>query len=101
MTIDFSFPPDVEEVRLRVRDFMAKEVKPRESEDLWKDENRRQLVETIIDLRKKAHQEGLWMPHMPKEWGGMGVGPTALAAISKATCTRCCTSARRSRKRNS
>jgi len=87
MTIDFSFPPDVEEVRLRVREFMTREVKPRESDDLWEDSNRRKLVETIIDLRGKAHKEGLWLPHMPKEWGGMGVGPTALAAISS-ECAR-------------
>jgi len=65
MTIDFSFPPDVEEVRMRVREFMATEVKPRESDGLWEDANRRKLVETIIDLRGKAHdarmgRHGAW-----------------------------------------
>ena len=58
---------------------------------------------------------GLWLPHMPEEWGGMGLGPTALAAMvqaeaaqsasarssstarrpTKATCTRSCTGHRR------
>ncbi|HEY2735694.1 MAG TPA: acyl-CoA dehydrogenase family protein, partial [Polyangiales bacterium] len=82
MPIDFSFSPDVEAVRLRVREFMQTEVKPRETADLWETEQRRKLVETIVTLRQKAHQAGLWMPHMPPQWGGMGLGPTAVAAVS-------------------
>src|SRR4051812_17656822 len=82
MPIDFSFPPEVEDVRLRVREFLQREVTPRETEELWAHDNRRKLVETIIELRKKAHEAGLWMPHMPKAWGGMELGPTALAAVS-------------------
>ncbi len=82
MAIDFCFPPEVEDVRKRVRAFMEAEVKPAETEDLWAEHNRRKLVETIIALRKKAHEAGLWMPHMPEEWGGMGLGPTAVAAVS-------------------
>ena len=31
MAIDFSFPPEVEEVRQRVREFLTNDVKPRES----------------------------------------------------------------------
>jgi len=82
MAIDFSFGPEVEEVRQRVRHFMQTEVKPAESDDLWEDGNRRKLVETIIMLRQKAQQSGVWLPHMPREWGGMGLGPTAVAAVS-------------------
>jgi acyl-CoA dehydrogenase len=82
MTIDFSFPPEVEDVRMQVRKFMREEVAPRESDDLWLHDQRRKLVETIVELRKKAHAAGLWMPHMPREWGGMGLGPTAVAAVS-------------------
>ncbi|HEX2676718.1 MAG TPA: acyl-CoA dehydrogenase family protein [Polyangiales bacterium] len=87
MAIDFTFPPEVEEVRLRVRAFMANEVKPAETDSLWEEGNRRKLVETIIALRKKAQDAGLWLPHMPPEWGGMGLGPTALAAVSS-ECAR-------------
>ena len=87
MAIDFTFPPEVEEQRLRVRGFLDEELVPRENDALWEKENRKQLVETIIELRKKAYDAGLWMPHMPTDWGGMGLGPTALAAIS-AECGR-------------
>ena len=82
MAIDFSFSPEVEDVRMRVRRFMEEEVKAVETEELWESSNRRKLVETIILLRQKAQQVGLWMPHMPRDWGGMGLGPTALAAVS-------------------
>jgi acyl-CoA dehydrogenase len=82
MAIDFSFPPDIEAVRLRVREFMELEVKPKETDDLWEKEQRRKLIETIIALRHQAQRAGLWLPHMPKAWGGMGLGPTAMAALS-------------------
>jgi acyl-CoA dehydrogenase len=82
MTIDFSFSPEVEEVRLRVRAFIQGEVAPRETDELWSHDGRRKLVETIIELRQKAHAAGMWLPHMPKAWGGMELGPTALAAVS-------------------
>jgi acyl-CoA dehydrogenase len=79
--IDFTFPPEVEDVRLRVRAFMNDVVRPRwESID---QSDRKQVVKAIIDLRAQArHDAKLWLPHMPPEWGGMGLGPTAMAAVS-------------------
>ncbi|MFM7082098.1 MAG: acyl-CoA dehydrogenase family protein, partial [Actinomycetota bacterium] len=79
--IDFTFPPEVEAVRLRVRRFMDETVRPRwESID---QDDRKQVVKAIVELRGKArHEENLWLPHMPAEWGGMGLGPTAMAAVS-------------------
>ena len=79
--IDFSFPPDVDEVRLRVREFMDTRVRP-EWEQIDQSE-RRQVVECIVKLREEARNEWqLWLPHMPEEWGGMALGPTAMAAVS-------------------
>jgi len=80
MAIDFSFPPDLEALRLRVREFIATVVKP--TEDAMDERNRDQLVAGIIKMRKAAHEWGLWLPHMPKEWGGMGLGHVAMAAVS-------------------
>ncbi len=87
MAIDFSFAPEVEDVRLRVRDFIDSEVRPAE-EKLRADQggdhkqDRRALIEMIVNGRQKAKDWGLWLPHMPAEWGGMGLGPTAMAAVS-------------------
>ena len=62
--IDFSFPLDVDEVRLRVREFMDTRVRP-EWEQINQSE-RRQVVECIVKLREEARNEWqLWLPHMP------------------------------------
>ena len=36
----------------------------------------------IKSLRETAREQGLWNPHMPEEWDGMGLGITAVAAMS-------------------
>jgi acyl-CoA dehydrogenase len=85
MAIDFTFPPDVEQIRLRVREFMQTVVKPAESAGPLDREDpaaRRQLIATILQLRQAAQEWGVWLPHMPAEYGGLGLGPTAVAAIS-------------------
>src|SRR6266508_275003 len=84
--IDFTLPPDVEETRRRVREFMDTEVRPAE-EKLYAnaangEPDRSDIVRMIIELRQKAHEWGVWLPHMPKEWGGLGLGITAMAFVS-------------------
>lgn len=86
MSIDFTLPPDVEQIRRRVRDFMDAEVRPAE-EKLAADApdgvpDRKDVVRMIIELRQKAHEWDVWLPHMPKEWGGLGLSITAMAFVS-------------------
>ncbi len=82
MAIDFSFSPEVEDIRLQIRSFMQDEVAPRAAEVEGDDGDREAYIRVIVELRKEAYQKGFWLPHMPEEWGGMGLGPTALAAVS-------------------
>ena len=82
MAIDFSFPPEIEELRLKVRRFIAEEVRPREKEIAEREDDRRFLVEQIIAMRVAANDWGLWLPHMPKDLGGMGLGHVAMASVS-------------------
>ncbi len=42
---------------------------------------RDEYILTILDLREQAKAEGLWLPHMPEEWGGMGLGHVELAMV--------------------
>jgi len=83
MPIDFTLAPEHEEIRTRVRDFIQNVVQPAikdfDSEEtvLTRDE----YITTIFQLREKAQAEGLWLPHMPKEWGGMGLGHVELAMV--------------------
>jgi acyl-CoA dehydrogenase len=80
MAIDFSFPPELEALRSRVREFIDTVVRP--LEDALDESNRDALVSTVVKMRKAAHEWGLWLPHMPKEYGGMGLGHVAMAAVS-------------------
>jgi acyl-CoA dehydrogenase len=80
MAIDFSFPPEIEELRTRIRDFIEGVVRPTENEI---DEDSRDSIRSgVIKMRKEAIRRGLWLPHMPKEWGGMGLGHVAMAMVS-------------------
>ncbi len=82
MAIDFTLPPDVEEIRARVRSFMDEEVRPRSEKLDYDDESTRdQFITAIIELRIRAKEIGLFLPQMPKEWGGLGLGATAMAFV--------------------
>lgn len=87
MAIDFTFDKEIDDTRLRVREFIDTEVRP--AEDALRaartgdaKADRRAVVAMIVEQRHKARDAGLWLPHMPPEWGGMGLGPTAMAAVS-------------------
>ena len=86
MSIDFTLPPDVEEIRKRVREFMDAEVRPAE-EKLYAnapdgEPERGDVVRLIVELRQKAREWEVWLPHMPREWGGLGLSITAMAFVS-------------------
>lgn len=74
--IDFEIPEDAKEVRARVRKFVQEECIPAEQEL-----EHRPFKEVLAELRAKARAQGLWCPFMPKEWGGMGLGPLANALV--------------------
>jgi acyl-CoA dehydrogenase len=76
--VDFSVPPELDELRHRVAEFVRDEVLPVEPEAT--EEN---FDQTLEGLRKKARDAGLWTPHLPEEWGGLGVGPLGMALISQ------------------
>ncbi len=82
MSIDFSFPPEIELVRQKVREFNDRVVRPAEKEIEENEGDRQVLVEQVIKMRKAAQEWGLWLPHMPEEYGGMGLGHVAMAAVS-------------------
>jgi acyl-CoA dehydrogenase len=82
MAIDFSFPEDVQLVVQRVRKFCDEVVRPAEEKIAANEGDRQVLVEQVIAMRKAAREWGLWLPHMPEEYGGMGLGHVAMAAVS-------------------
>ena len=83
MAIDFTFPPEIDEIRERVRAFIRDVVRPIEEKAAADgDWGRDRWVKAIIELRGAAKEAGLWLPHMPEEWGGMGLGHVAMASVS-------------------
>ncbi len=82
MAIDFTFPPEVEEARQRMRAFVDEDIRPTEERLVSDTAGRADWRAELDRLRARARELELWMPHMPREWGGAGQGPTALAAVS-------------------
>jgi acyl-CoA dehydrogenase len=82
MAIDFTLPPEIEKVRLKVREFIDSEVRPVTEKLEANDADRNAYIAAVVELRQKAKEEGVWLPHMPEEWGGLGLGPTAMAFVS-------------------
>jgi acyl-CoA dehydrogenase len=82
MAIDFSFPEEIELVRQKVREYCDQVVRPAEKEIAENEDSREVLVKQVIKMRQAAQEWGLWLPHMPEEYGGMGLGHVAMAAVS-------------------
>src|SRR3984885_5309552 len=77
MSIVFEIPEEAKAVRLRVRQWVHDECIPAEKEPAAG----RDYKELLGELRAKARAQGLWLPFVPKEHGGMGLGPLANALV--------------------
>ncbi|MBI3732906.1 MAG: acyl-CoA dehydrogenase family protein [Chloroflexi bacterium] len=79
--MDFTIPADLDQLRQRVAAFVRDEVLPVEEglEEISDFDH----SPVLNNLREKARAAGLWAPHLPKEWGGLGVGPLGMALISQ------------------
>jgi acyl-CoA dehydrogenase len=76
--IDFTIPPELDELRLRVRAFVDDVVLPVEP-----DTDETNFDARLADLRARAREAGLWNPHLPPEWGGLGLGALGMALVSQ------------------
>ena len=82
MAIDFTLSPELEDLRLRVRDFIQQVVKPGEAQDRRpRQVERGDYIRILIEHAQRGRAAGLWLPHMPAEWGGMGLGHVELAMV--------------------
>jgi acyl-CoA dehydrogenase len=82
MAIDFTLSPEVEALRLRVRDFVDNEIKPLEASIQDHDDiERGEYLRILFQMRGKAQEAGVWLPHMPAELGGMGLSHVEMAMV--------------------
>ena len=80
--IDFTVPPETQAVLDRVRAFIDEDVLPAEAEIVdhtdilgsW---------HVIERLRDRARERGIYTPHLPEEWGGLGLGMLAMSLVSQ------------------
>ncbi len=77
MAIDFEIPPEAKAIRETVRKWVHDECIPAQEKLLKGAEYK----ETLGALRKKARERDLWCPFIPKQYGGMGLGPLANALV--------------------
>jgi alkylation response protein AidB-like acyl-CoA dehydrogenase len=80
--IDFTIPPELVDLLTRVRAFIEEDALPaeREIDDPTDVLASWQVVER---LRGRARERGIYAPHLPEEWGGLGVGALGMALISQ------------------
>jgi acyl-CoA dehydrogenase len=79
--MDFTLPPEIEQLRLKTRAFIEAEAMPLEGERKNYDEFENIRLEVLETLRNKAKAQGLWAPQMPKARGGLGLPVVGWAAV--------------------
>ncbi len=79
--MDFSISPELEALRVRVREFIADEVMPLETRPESYNEYENIKLDLTASMREKARAAGLWAPQMPVERGGLGLPVTGWAVI--------------------
>src|SRR6185503_2163243 len=78
--IDFSVPPELQAAQQRATAFMDEFVYPNESKIV---EDEGLPVDLERDLQQRVKDLNLWAPHLPREWGGMGIGFIGQALINE------------------
>src|SRR6201996_929793 len=74
--LEFEVPAEAKAIREKVRKFVHDECIPAE-----KELGTKPFDDVLAELRTKARAQGLWLPFVPKEYGGMGLGPLANALV--------------------
>jgi acyl-CoA dehydrogenase len=79
--MDFTLSSETEDIRRRVRAFIAEHVLPLESDPANFADHENIPHDRLEPVRSKAKAAGLWAPQTPKELGGMGLPIVAWAAV--------------------
>jgi acyl-CoA dehydrogenase len=77
--ISFDLPPELALLRARVRAFVDESVIPNEAKILAEDVTKTR--DTLNALRAQTKAAGLFVPHLPKEHGGLGLGIMGMCAL--------------------
>jgi len=82
--IDFELPAEIAEVQRDVAAFVREVAIPAELELGGDVEVEGERFDEVVErLRTEAKQRNLFNPHLPPEWGGLGLGPLGMAIVSQ------------------
>ena len=82
MALDFTLPPDLKDLLDRVRAYVHEDVLPAEA-DVADPADLLTSWHVVERLRDRARERGIYTPHLPEEWGGLGIGTLGMALISQ------------------
>jgi acyl-CoA dehydrogenase len=80
--IDFTIPPEHEALLQRIKAYISEDVLPAEREIADPDDVLASWP-VVERLRDRARERGIFTPHLPEEYGGLGVGVLGMALISQ------------------
>jgi acyl-CoA dehydrogenase len=80
--IDFTIPDALQDVLARVRAYISEDVLPAEA-DVADPDDLLGSWHIVERLRDRARDRGIYTPHLPEEWGGLGLGVLGMALISQ------------------
>jgi acyl-CoA dehydrogenase len=80
--IDFTVPDELQALLGRIKDYISQDVLPAEGE-IADPEDVLGSWEVVERLRDRARERGIFTPHLPEEYGGLGVGVLGMALISQ------------------
>jgi len=80
--IDFTVPDELQSLLERIKDYISQDVLPAEGE-ITDPEDVLGSWEVVEGLRDRARERGIFTPHLPEEYGGLGVGVLGMALISQ------------------
>jgi len=80
--IDFVVPDDLQEVLGRIRAFVQEDVLPAEAE-ITDPHDILTSWDVVERLRDRARDRGIYTPHLPEEWGGLGLGVLGMALVNQ------------------
>ena len=79
--MDFTLPPEVDALRLKVRAFVDAHLIPLESQPEAYDAHENIADEALQRMRGLVKGQGLWSPQMPRDRGGLGLNTQGMAAF--------------------
>ncbi len=77
--VDFSLSPEIRDLQVRIRAFVAERILPLEADPASFDAYENIAPDLLEKLRGEAKSQGLWALQMPKERGGQGLNMAGLA----------------------